>query len=102
MRNKLRAHSVSEAFRELELFAAWLRQDERRERIRTWTRMRTAPYATIRAQPMHTHKAMMLEATPALFRHLIATDLGAKNAVLGVDAPEPSARAPPSKSEAAA
>jgi hypothetical protein len=29
-------------------------------------------------------------------------DLGAKNAVLGVDAPEPSARAPPSKSEAAA
>jgi hypothetical protein len=44
---------------------------------------------------MHTHKAMMLEATPALFRHLIATDLGAKNAVLGVGAFAPRARAPP-------
>jgi hypothetical protein len=95
MRNKLRAHSISEAFRELELFAAWLRQDERRERIRPWTRMRTAPNAAIRARPMHTHKAMMLEATPALFRHLIATNLGAKNAVLGVGAFAPRARAPP-------
>jgi hypothetical protein len=79
----------------LELFTARLRQEEMRERIRTWSRTRPAPNAAIRPRPMHTHKAMMLEATPTLFRHLIATDLGAKNAVLGVGAFVPRARAPP-------